>query len=78
MSFKNQFRYFLAFLNNCTMFLNKDPLFSDHSNNNYQINTGSASIAKGLKSIAKTVPFDILRHNRTTNIAPDIGAYEAK
>jgi hypothetical protein len=65
---------FLSNCNNCVF--NHEPLFSDATNNNYQLSTGSAAIDKGLMSIALTVPFDILRHNRTDNIAPDIGAYE--
>ncbi len=67
---------FLSSCNNCIY--NNDPLFSSTANNNYQISSGSAAIEKGLRSIALTVPFDILRHNRTIKIAPDIGAYESK
>ena len=59
---------------NCV--INEDPDFKDVTVNNYQLNIGSAAIDNGLMSIADNIPFDILRHNRTTNIAPDLGAYE--
>jgi len=58
--------------------INNDPAFADVSINNYQLNSGSAAIDKGLMSIAQYIPFDILRHNRTNDIAPDMGAYEKK
>jgi hypothetical protein len=66
----------MSHCSNCIF--NNDPAFIDESNNNYELGLGSAAIDKGLMSIAITVPFDILRHNRTNNIAPDIGAYEKK
>ncbi|MGD0712009.1 MAG: hypothetical protein ABR968_12615 [Bacteroidales bacterium] len=76
---KTQMNTSTSFQDSCNICIfNNDPLFSDYANNNYQLGTGSAAIEKGLMSIALTVPFDILRHNRTTKIAPDIGAYEAK
>jgi hypothetical protein len=76
---KTQFDTVTAFLNNCNLCIfNNNPSFSDYSNNNYQLGTGSAAIEKGLMGIALTVPFDILRHNRTSGTAPDIGAYEMK
>jgi hypothetical protein len=58
--------------------INNDPAFADASINNYQLNSGSAAIDKGLMSIAQYIPFDILRHNRTNDAAPDMGAYEKK
>jgi hypothetical protein len=58
--------------------INSDPAFKDYTNNDYQLNTGSAAIDKGLMSIADYIPFDILRHNRTNDAAPDMGAYEKK
>jgi hypothetical protein len=68
-----------SFLSSCdSCIYNNDPLFSSSVNNNYQLSSGSAAIEKGSMSIARTVPFDILRHNRTDIIAPDIGAYESK
>lgn len=57
---------------------NNDPQFKDVTNNDYQLNAGSAAINKGLMSIADYIPFDILRHNRTNDAAPDLGAYEKK
>jgi hypothetical protein len=61
---------------NCLV--NSDPAFADVSNNDYELSTGSAAIDKGSISIASYIPFDILRHNRTNDIAPDLGAYEKK
>lgn len=61
---------------NCV--INSDPAFKDYTNNNYELNEGSAAIDKGLMSIANYLPFDILRHNRTNDAAPDMGAYEKK
>ncbi len=58
--------------------INSDPAFIDYSVNDYQLNDGSPAIDKGLMSIATYIPFDILRHNRTSNVAPDLGAYEKK
>jgi hypothetical protein len=55
--------------------INGDPSFADVTTNDYQLNSGSAAIDKGLITIADLVPFDILRHNRTNGI-PDLGAYE--
>ena len=76
---KTQLDTITSFQNNCNICIfNNDPLFSDHTNNNYEIKSGSAAIEKGLINIAYAVPFDILRHNRTNKIAPDIGAYEVK
>ncbi len=59
---------------NCV--LNSDPAFKDVSSNDYRLSSTSAAINKGLMSIAHIIPFDILRHNRTNDVAPDIGAYE--
>lgn len=64
------------FYANCI--INSDPAFADVSKNDYQLNSGSAAINKGLMSIAQYIPFDILRHNRTNDVAPDMGAYEKK
>ena len=69
----------VTFHSNCvSCLINKDPEFLDVNSNNYQLSSTSPAIDKGLKSIANYVPFDILRHNRVSNIAPDIGAYEEK
>ena len=68
-----------AFSSNCISCLyNNDPAFIDKNSNNLQLLSTSPAINKGLLNIAYYVPFDILHHNRTTNIAPDLGAYEAK
>jgi len=77
--FKTKLDTSSSFMRHCSnCIFNNDPAFIDESNNNYELGLGSAAIDKGLMSIAITVPFDILRHNRTNNIAPDIGAYEKK
>ncbi|MFH0865681.1 MAG: hypothetical protein V1904_05775 [Bacteroidota bacterium] len=61
---------------NCLV--NSDPAFTDAILNDYSLTSSSAAIDKGLASIATFVPFDILRHNRTNDTAPDLGAYERK
>jgi hypothetical protein len=61
---------------NCLV--NSDPAFSNVTMNDYSLTTTSAAIDKGLSSIATLVPFDILRHNRMNDVAPDLGAYEKK
>ncbi|HNW98010.1 MAG TPA: choice-of-anchor Q domain-containing protein [Bacteroidales bacterium] len=66
-----------SFTANClNCFFNQNPDFTDVSATDYSLNSTSPAINKGALSIANYVPFDILRHNRTTNTAPDIGAYE--
>ncbi|NTW32469.1 MAG: hypothetical protein HGB12_07575 [Bacteroidetes bacterium] len=63
-----------SFFSNCIV--NSDPAFTDISKNDYSLTSGSAAINKGNVSIGQGVPFDILNHNRTIDVAPDIGAYE--
>lgn len=61
---------------NCLV--NSDPVFADPASNDYSLSSSSSAIDKGLMSIANEMPFDILRHNRTNDAAPDLGAYEKK
>lgn len=61
---------------NCLV--NSDPSFTDVTLNDYSLTSSSSAIDKGLQSIAVEVPFDILRHNRTNDAAPDMGSYEKK
>jgi hypothetical protein len=61
---------------NCLV--NSEPAFNNISSNDYSLTSSSAVIDKGLPGIALDIPFDILRHNRTNDAAPDLGAYEKK
>ncbi len=56
--------------------INYSPGFSDTQNGNFELLPGSVAINNGNVSIGASVLFDILRHNRTIDSAPDIGAYE--
>ncbi|MDP3461258.1 MAG: hypothetical protein Q8S18_00550 [Bacteroidales bacterium] len=61
----------IAFIN---CIFNKDPLFRDYANFDFQLDTLSPSIDIGSTVIAAEVPMDILGVSRTT--LPDLGAYE--
>jgi len=66
-----------VFNSNCTnCIINKSPEFIDAYENDYQLKPFSFAIDKGSIPIGQTIPFDILRHNRTNDLAPDMGAYE--
>lgn len=55
---------------------NKDPLFIDISEYNYQLDTLSAAKDMGDYSLAEPFPTDILGNNRLEDDFPDLGAYE--
>ena len=55
-------------------FKNNDPSFSNSSNNDYTLNTGSFAIDKGNISIGAQYPLDLKGVSRTAS--PDLGAYE--
>ena len=65
-------------LNNCVE--NKNPLFVDKNKYNFNIDTLSPAIDKGLRSnidkFTEFLNFDLNNKSRTGDVAPDIGAYE--
>lgn len=57
-----------------TILKNEDPLFLDHSINDYRIDTLSPAINFGDPAVAASVPLDILGHSRSESA--DVGAYQ--
>lgn len=58
---------------------NEDPAFINTGKDylyNFRIDSMSVAIDKGLESAALTIPFDLDGNSRTSDIAPDLGAYE--
>ncbi|MEI7595480.1 MAG: right-handed parallel beta-helix repeat-containing protein [Bacteroidota bacterium] len=57
---------------------NENPGFADTDQkiNNFKLNSGSPAIDKGDISLGTNYPLDIEGASRTTDIAPDLGAYE--
>ncbi len=58
---------------------NEDPVFISIGKEyiyDFRIDTLSAAIDRGLESYALTIPFDLDGNSRTTDLAPDLGAYE--
>lgn len=56
---------------------NADARFIDpYVNMNFELDTLSDAIDAGSDDIGRMFPFDILNQNRTTDEAPDLGAYE--
>ena len=57
---------------------NSDPIFTDINlnTNDLSIKEGSPAIDKGITSISTLIPFDIKGNSRTSDIKPDLGAYE--
>ena len=55
--------------------INQDPSFTDYSINNYML-TGTAAKDKGNITIGVKYPIDLKGNSRTSDTAPDVGAYE--
>jgi hypothetical protein len=58
---------------------NEDPAFMSTGKDylyNFRIDSTSAAIDKGLESFALTLPSDLDGNSRTSDIAPDLGAFE--
>lgn len=53
---------------------NEDPLFINHQENDYRIDTLSPAIGYGDPAIASSIPFDLLGNQRTP--LPDLGVYQ--
>lgn len=65
-----------AYFTDCTA--NIEPLFTNTTvnNNDLSIKENSPAINKGILSISALIPFDIKGNSRTSDAAPDLGAYE--
>jgi hypothetical protein len=55
---------------------NKNPKFKNPSDFNFEIDSLSAAIQAGDISTGQQYPYDLNNVSRTTNPAPDIGAYQ--
>jgi hypothetical protein len=55
---------------------NKDPLFRSVENHNYRLDSLSPAINQGDITAGAQYPLDILSNSRTSDKAPDLGAYE--
>ena len=55
---------------------NKNPLFQSVENNNYRLDSLSPAIDQGNITAGAQFPMDILNNSRTSDEAPDLGAYE--
>ncbi len=58
------------------IFTNLDPKFVDYSENDFELDTLSSVIDKGDINIGNLVPTDYKGDSRTSDIAPDLGAFE--
>lgn len=58
------------------IFTNLDPKFIDYSENNFELDSLSPMINKGKISIGNLVPLDYKGDSRTSDTAPDLGAFE--
>ncbi len=58
------------------IFTNLNPEFVDFSENNFELDTLSPVIDKGSINIGNLVPTDYKGDSRTSDIAPDLGAFE--
>lgn len=56
--------------------INSSPGFINAYEHNFELSAGSASINQGSVAVGAAVRLDILGHDRTIDIAPDLGAYE--
>lgn len=59
-----------------TVYVNQDPDFTDVVKYDFNLNTNSAAINKGSTTIGALFPVDLNNVPRTTDITPDLGAYE--
>jgi len=55
---------------------NQDPLFQSIADNNYRLDSLSPAIDQGDITAGAQYPLDILNNSRTSDEAPDLGAYE--
>ena len=67
---------FLAKSTEKSIFTNLDPRFVNFSENNFELDTLSPVIDKGNINIGNLVPIDYNGNLRTSDIAPDLGAFE--
>jgi len=57
-------------------FLNKNPLFIDEENNNYNISEASLCVDAGNSEIENIPETDFIGNQRISGTSIDIGAYE--